>query len=56
VHAELKKQGVSCSRKRTGKLMREEKIQAKMRKKWKRTTLQSKKVIDIPKKVEESAA
>ncbi len=47
VHAELKKQGVSCSRKRTGKLMREEKIQAKMRKKWKRTTLQSKKVIDI---------
>jgi len=47
VHAELKKQGVSCSRKRTAKLMRKEKIQAKMRKRWKRTTLQSKKVVDI---------
>jgi len=47
VHAELKKQGISCSRKRTAKLMRKEKIQAKMRKRWKRTTLQSKKVVDI---------
>lgn len=47
MHAELKKQGISCSRKRTAKLMRKEKIQAKMRKRWKRTTLQSKKVVDI---------
>ena len=47
VHAELKKQGISCSRKRAAKLMRKEKIQAKMRKRWKKTTLQSKKVVDI---------
>jgi len=43
VHAELKKQAISCSRKGTAKPMRKE----NMRKRWKRTTLQSKKVVDI---------
>lgn len=38
VHNELKKQGEKCSRRRIAKLMREEGIQAKMRKKWTRTT------------------
>jgi putative transposase len=38
VHNELKKQGEKCSRRRVAKLMREEGIQAKMRKKWTRTT------------------
>lgn len=47
IHAELKKQGNSCSRKRVAKLMRQEKIQAKMRKKWKVTTQPSKKAVTI---------
>jgi putative transposase len=38
VHNELKKQGESCSRRRVAKLMKEDGIEAKMRKKWKRTT------------------
>ena len=38
VYNELKKQGERCSRRRVAKLMREEGIQAKMRKKWKKTT------------------
>jgi transposase InsO family protein len=38
VHNELKRQGKRCSRKRVAKLMREEGIQAKMRKRWKKTT------------------
>lgn len=38
VHNELKKQGERCSRRRIAKLMRAEGIQAKMRKKWTRTT------------------
>jgi transposase InsO family protein len=38
IHRELKKQGEKCSRIRIARLMREEKIQAKMRKKWKTTT------------------
>lgn len=38
VHHELKKQGEKVSRKRVARLMREEGIQAKMRKKWKKTT------------------
>src|SRR3990167_9331533 len=38
VHRELKKSGVSCSRKRVARLMRQEKIQSKTRKKWKITT------------------
>lgn len=42
VHAEVKKLGNSCSRKRIAKLMNQEKIQAKMRKKWKVTTQPSK--------------
>jgi putative transposase len=47
VHAELKKQGKFFSRKRIAKLMMQEKIQAKMRKKWKKTTQPSKKVVKI---------
>ena len=38
VYNELKKQGERCSRRRVAKLMRAEGIQAKMRKKWKKTT------------------
>jgi transposase InsO family protein len=38
VHRELKKQGEKVSRKRVARLMREEGIQAKMRKQWKKTT------------------
>jgi putative transposase len=38
IHAELKRQGEICSRRRVAKLMREGKIQAKMRKRWKKTT------------------
>ena len=38
VHHELKKQGEKVSRKRVARLMREEGIQAKMRKKWVKTT------------------
>lgn len=44
VHAEMNKQGEKCSRRRVAKLMREEKIQAKMRKKWKKTTQQNERV------------
>jgi len=44
VQAELQRRGKSCSRKRVAKLMKQEKIQAKMRKKWKVTTQPSKKV------------
>ena len=36
IHKELKKQGEKCSRKRIAKLMREQKIEPKMRKKWKK--------------------
>ena len=43
VHAELKKQGKFYSRKRIAKLMQKENIQAKMRKKWKKTTQPGKK-------------
>jgi transposase InsO family protein len=43
VHNELKKQGEKCSRKRVAKLMREEGIQAKMRKRWKKTTYRDEK-------------
>ncbi len=39
IHAELKKEGEKVSRKRIARLMREEGIQAKMRKKWKKTTV-----------------
>lgn len=38
VHNELKKLGRKCSRRRVAKLMKEEGIQAKMRKRWKKTT------------------
>lgn len=46
VHAELKKRGRSCSRKRVARLMKQEKIQAKTRKRWKRTQ-PSKKTVEI---------
>lgn len=39
IHAKLKSQGENCSRKRVAKLMKEEGVQAKMRKKWKKTTI-----------------
>jgi putative transposase len=38
IHIEMKTQGEKCSRKRIAKLMQEENIQAKMRKRWKKTT------------------
>lgn len=38
IFAELKKQGIQCSRPRVAKLMKEGKIRAKMNKAWKRTT------------------
>lgn len=38
VHSELKAEGEVCSRRRVARLMKEEGIQAKMRKKWKKTT------------------
>lgn len=47
LHAELRKQGQKCSRKRVSKLMKQEKIQARMRKKWKKTTQPSKKAVEI---------
>lgn len=47
VHAQLKQAGKCCSRKRVAGLMRREKIQAKMRKKWKVTTKASKKAVTI---------
>ena len=37
VHATMKNNGETCSRKRVAKLMRQKGLQAKMRKKWKRT-------------------
>lgn len=47
IYAELKKEGKKCSRKRVAKLMKKEKIQAKMRKRWKVTTQHSKKTVEI---------
>lgn len=44
IHAVMKGQGEICSRKRVAKLMQEEKLQAKMRKKWRRTTRINEKV------------
>ncbi len=38
IHATLKKQGETCSRKRVAKIMRKHGIQSKIRKKWKATT------------------
>jgi putative transposase len=38
IHAELKAQGESCSRKRVAKLMQQKKLQAKMKKRFKKTT------------------
>lgn len=47
VHADLKRRGRACSRKRVAKLMSQEKIQARMRKKWKVTTQRSNKAVEI---------
>lgn len=47
IHKELIKQGEPCSRKRVANLMRQEGIQAKMRKKWKVTTQPSKKAVVV---------
>lgn len=38
IHAEMVRQGEKCSRKRVARLMKKANIQAKMRKKWKKTT------------------
>ena len=38
IHGELKKAGESCSKKRIARLMKQAKIQPKMRKHWKKTT------------------
>lgn len=38
IHGELKKAGESCSKKRVARLMKQEQIQPKMRKHWKKTT------------------
>jgi len=38
IYAEMLRQGEKCSRRRVAKLMNEAKIQAKMKKKWKKTT------------------
>lgn len=47
IHAELKRRGQKCSRKKVAKLMKKEQIQAKMRKKWKVTTKLSKQSIEV---------
>jgi putative transposase len=41
IHAELLEQGYNCSRPRVARLMQDNKIQAKMYKKFKKTTVQS---------------
>jgi transposase InsO family protein len=43
VHAELRAQGYSCSRNKVARLMRQQSLQAKMYKKFKKTTRQSQK-------------
>ncbi len=48
VHIELKKEGEKCSRKRVARIMRKEGIQAKTRKKWKKTTKNNPKAIPAP--------
>ena len=48
IHKELQKAGERCSRKRVARLMRIEKIQAKMRKKWKATTKSNPKAVPAP--------
>jgi putative transposase len=47
IHKDLKNDGEKCSRKRIAKIMQKEKIQAKMRKKWKVTTQPTKTEIRI---------
>ena len=47
VQAELKKRGKKCSRKRVAKLMKKEKIEAKMRKRGKVSTQPSNKAVEV---------
>lgn len=48
IHQELKKEGEKVSRKRVARLMKEEGIQVKMRKKWTRTTTVDKGLVASP--------
>lgn len=48
VHADLQAEGESCSRKRVAKLMRSNGLQAKMKKRFKKTTQQNSKAIVAP--------
>lgn len=48
IHAELKGQGETCSRRRVARLMKENQIAAKMRKRFKKTTRQSEKPYFVP--------
>ncbi len=48
IHKELQKAGERCSRKRVARLMRIEKLQAKMRKKWKVSTKSNPKAVPAP--------
>jgi putative transposase len=48
IHRELKKEGEACSRKRVARLMKKEKLQAKMRKRWKATTKVDSKAVASP--------
>ncbi len=47
IHRELIKQGETCSRKRVAKIMKENAIQAKIKKKWKATAKESKDLLRI---------
>lgn len=42
IHGKMRNRGMTCSRKRVAKLMREQGLAAKMRKSWKKTTKQAK--------------
>lgn len=48
IHAELKKGGESCSRKRVAKLMKQEELQSQIRKKWVTTTQSDSKAVAAP--------
>ncbi|MHA3124365.1 IS3 family transposase (plasmid) [Legionella pneumophila] len=48
VHAELQGKGVKCSRKRVAKIMKKNDIQAKMKKRFKKTTITNPKAQAAP--------
>lgn len=48
IHKALKKEGEACSRKKVARLMRKERIQPKMRKRWKTTTKRNPKAESAP--------